>query len=214
MPINVRENVLVADPKTLAERQKVAREFAAQFRFTLPILVDNIADDAEQIFAAWPDRIYVLDAEGRVAYKGGPGPRGFDVGAARTALERLLTLPEGLPVVSAEQRRLLRERLATEGLAAPAVDAVLVLLDRRLAAYAALETARKKLLDSARPSPVTDYEAELKRYLETVARLDAELETETGYRGRPRVHALLLGLGIVGPRTAMPDLSPLDAPGK
>ena len=25
---------------------------------------------------AWPDRIYIVDAKGIIAYKGGPGPRG------------------------------------------------------------------------------------------------------------------------------------------
>jgi hypothetical protein len=31
----------------------------------------------EQAYAAWPDRIYVVGTDGRIAYKGGPGPRGF-----------------------------------------------------------------------------------------------------------------------------------------
>src|SRR5688572_372478 len=76
VPANVRDNVLVADPKSLEERRKVAREFAAQFKLKLPILVDTLDDRLERAYAAWPDRVYVIDAAGRIAYKGGPGPRG------------------------------------------------------------------------------------------------------------------------------------------
>ena len=28
-------------------------------------------------YAGWPDRMYVVGTDGRIAYQGGPGPRGF-----------------------------------------------------------------------------------------------------------------------------------------
>lgn len=31
-------------------------------------------DGANQAHGAWPERLYVIDANGKVAYKGGPGP--------------------------------------------------------------------------------------------------------------------------------------------
>jgi hypothetical protein len=86
---NVKEKILIPDSKTLEERAKVAREFAAQFKVSLPILVDTIDDQAEKAYAGWPDRIYVIDAEGRIAYKGGPGPRGFRVAEVPPVLDRL-----------------------------------------------------------------------------------------------------------------------------
>jgi hypothetical protein len=85
--------VLVPDPKTLEERRKVAKEFAAQFKVTLPILVDTLDDQAEKAYAGWPDRLYVIDAQGKVAYKGAPGPRGFSVTEAEEALKKLLPEP-------------------------------------------------------------------------------------------------------------------------
>jgi hypothetical protein len=90
VPQNERDKVLVKDPKTLAERKGVAEEFARQFKLTLPILVDTIDNQAAAAFAAWPDRIYVLDAAGRVAYKGGPGPGGFRVAEVPPVLTKLL----------------------------------------------------------------------------------------------------------------------------
>jgi hypothetical protein len=90
VPQNVRENLVLNDPKTLAERKRVARDFATQFKVNIPILVDPMDDPFNTAFAAWPDRIYVLDAAGKVAYKGGPGPGGFRVAEVPPVLRRLL----------------------------------------------------------------------------------------------------------------------------
>ena len=82
----------ITDPKTLAERQKVAEKFAATVKLSVPILVDTIDDQVERAYAGWPDRIYVIDSEGKVAHKGAPGPGGFgpSVREAPAVLDRLL----------------------------------------------------------------------------------------------------------------------------
>jgi Iodothyronine deiodinase len=90
VPINVKENILIADPKTLEERRKVAREFAALFKVTLPIFVDTVDDQVDKAYAGWPDRFYVIDGDGKIAFKGGPGPAGFRVGDVPPVLDRLL----------------------------------------------------------------------------------------------------------------------------
>jgi hypothetical protein len=87
---NVRDNIILNDPKTLPERKAVARGFAEQFRAKIPILVDPMDDPFNKAFAAWPDRIYVLDAAGKVAYKGGIGPGGFHVDEVPPILKKLL----------------------------------------------------------------------------------------------------------------------------
>jgi hypothetical protein len=45
---------------------------------------------AQKAYAGWPDRLYVLDAEGKVAYRGEPGPRGFKPAEAEEALKKAL----------------------------------------------------------------------------------------------------------------------------
>ena len=76
----------------MAERQKVAKEFAAQLKLSIPVLVDTMDDQVGKAYAGWPDRLYVIDAEGRVALKGGPGPGGFSpaVRAAPAVVDKLL----------------------------------------------------------------------------------------------------------------------------
>jgi hypothetical protein len=90
VPDNVKEKILVADPKTLEERQKVAKEFAGQFKVSLPICVDTLDDQVEKAYGGWPDRIYVIDAAGKIAFKGGPGPGGFKVQEVPPVLEKVL----------------------------------------------------------------------------------------------------------------------------
>jgi hypothetical protein len=83
----------VAQPKTLEERQQVAREFASALKLSLPILVDSIDNKVDDAYAGWPDRVYVIDREGKIALKGGPGPGGFSpaVKSASAVLDRLLS---------------------------------------------------------------------------------------------------------------------------
>lgn len=82
----------ITDPKSLEERQKVAREFAEQLKLTPPVLVDNLDDVVEKAYCGWPDRVYIIDAEGKIALKAAVGPGGFTpaIKAAPALLDKLL----------------------------------------------------------------------------------------------------------------------------
>lgn len=51
---------------------------------------------AEKAFAAWPERIYILDTGGRVLYKAEPGPFGFKPEEAEKGLKRLFVGSRGI----------------------------------------------------------------------------------------------------------------------
>jgi hypothetical protein len=70
----------------------VAEEFAAQVKLSIPILVDTIDDQVERAYAGWPDRIYIVDRQGKIVHKGESGPRGFQpsVKEAPSVLDKLL----------------------------------------------------------------------------------------------------------------------------
>ncbi len=89
-----KNKFIIPDPKTIEERQKVASEFASQLKVTIPILVDTVDDLVGMAYSASPDRIYIIDADGKVALKSGPGPGGFRPGveAAPSVLDRLLKI--------------------------------------------------------------------------------------------------------------------------
>lgn len=90
VPANQKEKIFVTDPKSLEERQRVAEDFAKQFEVSIPILVDRIDDKVGKAYSASPDRLYVIDAEGKVAYCGEPGPRGFQPKEIPGILDKLI----------------------------------------------------------------------------------------------------------------------------
>jgi hypothetical protein len=90
MQSNVDEDVLVANHVTIEDRFAAARAGVERLGLTMPVLVDRMDDAAGSAFAAWPERIYVVDSAGRIANAGGPGPFEFDPDAAAEALAELL----------------------------------------------------------------------------------------------------------------------------
>ena len=53
-------------------------------------VVDGVGNEAEAAYEAWPDRLYLIDRDGRVAFKSAPGPFGFHPQALEAALQRIL----------------------------------------------------------------------------------------------------------------------------
>jgi hypothetical protein len=90
MPVNEKEGIKINQPKTYEDRVKVAGECIRDLKLTLPCLVDDIQNTAQKAYAGWPDRCYVIDSEGKVAYKGAPGPAGFKPGEAEGVLKKLV----------------------------------------------------------------------------------------------------------------------------
>jgi hypothetical protein len=218
MPANVVDKVLITDPKTLQERQKVARDFAAQFKVSVPILVDTIDDQIEKAYAAWPDRFYVIDAEGKIAYKGGVGPAGFKVADVPPVLDRLLGAPAGpnaavpptpAPAAGAPTTR---ERLLTMlgrlGVAEKDTEQVIQATERKSAAYQDVMHARRLLIVAAQTGDLTralaDFQDVQKSYRQTSAKLDRELDAAIGYSKKPALFAVLTAMGVVGDAPAPP----------
>lgn len=90
-PENRKEGILYHQPKTSEERLQIARAFQRSFNLQLPLLVDPIDNAANRAFAAWPERIYILDPSRRIVYKGGMGPDDFRPEEARQFLTREYT---------------------------------------------------------------------------------------------------------------------------
>ena len=76
---NIKEDILFETPRTDDERAEIAGVCMMRYNFSFPMLLDNMTDEAESRYNALPERLYVLDAAGRIAYKGGLGPHCFDV---------------------------------------------------------------------------------------------------------------------------------------
>ncbi|HND53857.1 MAG TPA: deiodinase family protein, partial [Pirellulaceae bacterium] len=77
MKSNEAAGVVVAQPKDFLERRGVAEQCSAKLKPSMPLLVDNVDDKVGNAYSGMPARLYVIDTEGRVAYKSGRGPFGF-----------------------------------------------------------------------------------------------------------------------------------------
>jgi len=73
-----KDDVCYAQPKTLAQRIAIANDFTQRFKFPLPFGIDEMNNAANDAYAAWPERLYILDDSGRISYKGGNGPFKYD----------------------------------------------------------------------------------------------------------------------------------------
>jgi type I thyroxine 5'-deiodinase len=90
MPSNVKQNIVIASPRSADERTAVADSCVRNLHIEIPALVDNFRNTTEMAYTGWPDRLYLIDRNGRLAYKSGPGPFGFHPHDLEAALRRLL----------------------------------------------------------------------------------------------------------------------------
>lgn len=87
---NRRQGVVYKEPKTAKEREEVASACAAGLKISIPIVLDGMDNKVEAAYAGWPDRIYIVGKDGKIAFQGRPGPAGFRPEEAEVALKQLL----------------------------------------------------------------------------------------------------------------------------
>jgi type I thyroxine 5'-deiodinase len=87
---NVKDDVLIATTKTADERYKVAGLCLTKLGIELPALVDEPDNRVERAYTGWPDRLYVIDRDGRVALKSAAGPFGFKPADVEATLKRIV----------------------------------------------------------------------------------------------------------------------------
>lgn len=77
MDANEKEDVCYPQPKTTEDRVRIANDFVRRFHFELPLVVDRIDNPANAAYSGWPERMYIVDENGTIVYKGKPGPFGY-----------------------------------------------------------------------------------------------------------------------------------------
>lgn len=76
--------------KTLDDRKSAAEGCAKKSPLKVPVLLDDMKDTVAKAYSANPERFFILDAEGKVAYAGERGPHGVDLDAFEKRLKELL----------------------------------------------------------------------------------------------------------------------------
>lgn len=74
---NEREGIQVPNHRTYDDRVKACTLTQSKLEIKMPALIDGMDDAVNRAYSGWPDRVYLLDKEGRIVIKGERGPRGF-----------------------------------------------------------------------------------------------------------------------------------------
>jgi type I thyroxine 5'-deiodinase len=95
MQSNIRDKVIFSSPKDEGERAEVAGACVRKLGIKFPALIDGFENRTEIAYTGWPDRLYLIDREGKVVYKSKPGPFGFKPSQLEEALKKLPIAPAG-----------------------------------------------------------------------------------------------------------------------
>ena len=87
---SAQDAVIITAPKSAGERSIAATSCQAGLHLSLPMVIDGMDNAVEAAYASWPDRLYVVGTDGKIAYQGAPGPAGFHPEEMQATLDRLL----------------------------------------------------------------------------------------------------------------------------
>ena len=84
---NIEEGVLFRQHRSYAERESAAQSCSVDLHIGLPVIVEEMDNAIDEAYGAAPERLYLVDFDGRVAYHGGAGPHFFDLDEWEQAIE-------------------------------------------------------------------------------------------------------------------------------
>ena len=90
LPENRRSGIAVHEPTTEEERRLVAQTCAANLEMSMLTVIDGVDNAVASSYGGWPDRLYFVGSDGRIAYQGGEGPFGFKPEELERAIERVV----------------------------------------------------------------------------------------------------------------------------
>jgi len=80
----------VKRPVTHLQRFQVANSAVADLGISMPSMIDDMHDSTMLAYNALPDRLYLVGKDGRIAFKGGKGPFGFQAAELEHAIREEL----------------------------------------------------------------------------------------------------------------------------
>ena len=90
MTSNQKAGIDLAQPTDHAQRMAIASTCQNHLDLKIPFLVDEIDDRVGTVYSGMPNRLYLIDQDGKIAFKNGRGPFGFHPRQLEQALVLLL----------------------------------------------------------------------------------------------------------------------------
>ena len=82
--------IIFDQPTTIEERGEIAEVCVLKLNLEMPMCLDGMEDEAEIKYVGWPERLYVIGADRKIAYAGAMGPMGFDPDSWEEAIKKQL----------------------------------------------------------------------------------------------------------------------------
>ena len=74
---NEGDDVCYLQPRSIEQRRAIANDFIERYAYGLAMVLDTMDNEAEEAYAAWPERLYIVGPDGTIVHKSGMGPQGF-----------------------------------------------------------------------------------------------------------------------------------------
>lgn len=87
MDVNKEQKVVFEQPTSHTRRNEIATQCCSTLKLSMPCVVDTMDNTVDELYAGWPERIFVIGTDGKIAYAGGQGPFGFKVEEAEEWLK-------------------------------------------------------------------------------------------------------------------------------
>jgi len=91
------ETGIVGRPRNIDERIILATECVAKYKFTIPMVIDDIDGKVNRQYKAAPVRVTVTDIDGKVAFYAGRGPWDFRIPPVERTLKKLIANAGRMP---------------------------------------------------------------------------------------------------------------------
>ncbi len=86
-PANHKAGILITKAKTYDEKETYATSCVRNLGIKFTTVVDKMDARVELNYMGYPDRMYLLGRDGRIGWKGAPGPAGFKPPELEQAIE-------------------------------------------------------------------------------------------------------------------------------
>jgi len=92
LEVNKKEGFEVPLARTYEEKDEYADMCVRKLDIEFPTVVDRMDFPVEAEYTAWPERLYLVDKDGVIVYKGDPGPFGFEPEELEDAIRAELSM--------------------------------------------------------------------------------------------------------------------------
>lgn len=83
---NLNDGIVYDQPLSIDQRAELAQLCAVRLDLAMPMLLDDMSNEVDRLYAALPERLYLIDEAGVVVFRTVVGSPGFDVDSWHQAI--------------------------------------------------------------------------------------------------------------------------------